>query len=186
MFYEASSRSIIHLLNCVLPQDAIGVEVGLGKAKNFTFLLKECPKILKLYGVDQYLAYEDYLQGVYNPNVPVKSFDQSKIDSIRIYAEVNISKSKHPEKAEILIGRSVECANKFENESLDFIFLDSYLTPQDVNDDLRAWFPKLKKGGVFSGHDVDFDVVYQEVEKFSKEFNIDGISYYDECWAFIK
>jgi hypothetical protein len=186
MFYEASSGSIIHLLNCNLPENAIGVEVGLGKAKNFTFLLKECSRFLKLYGVDQYLPYDDYLQGVYNPDVPAKSFDESKIDSIKIYAEVNIAKSKYPEKAEILIGSSVECASKFEDNTLDFVFLDSYLTPQDVNDDLRAWFPKIKSGGIFSGHDVDFDVVYEEVEKFSKEFNIKNISYYNECWAFIK
>lgn len=50
---------------------------------------------------------------------------------------------------------SAEAAKKFENGSLDFIFLDADHTPEGIEKDLLAWLPKLKPEGVFSGHDYD-------------------------------
>ena len=41
----------------------------------------------------------------------------------------------------------------FEDESLDFIYIDANHAYDFVVEDIKLWFPKLKKEGVFSGHD---------------------------------
>ena len=41
----------------------------------------------------------------------------------------------------------------FEDNSLDFIYIDANHSYDYVKEDLSLWFPKLKKGGWFMGHD---------------------------------
>lgn len=42
----------------------------------------------------------------------------------------------------------------FLNDSLDFVYIDGYAhTGQDQGRTLRDWWPKLKRGGIFAGHD---------------------------------
>ena len=48
---------------------------------------------------------------------------------------------------------SVEAAELYENESLDFIFLDASHDYESVKEDLNVWYPKLKKTGIIAGHD---------------------------------
>jgi hypothetical protein len=53
---------------------------------------------------------------------------------------------------------SKEASNIFPDESLDFIFIDANHAYDFVVEDIKLWFPKLKKGGIFSGHDyLDID-----------------------------
>lgn len=54
----------------------------------------------------------------------------------------------------IIIRTDSEKASKlFPDESLDFIYIDANHAYEHVKKDLEIWFPKLKKGGVFAGHD---------------------------------
>lgn len=48
---------------------------------------------------------------------------------------------------------SVEASMQFENESLDVVFIDASHEYKDVLDDINHWYPKIKKGGIISGHD---------------------------------
>lgn len=48
---------------------------------------------------------------------------------------------------------SVEAAKVFEDFSLDFVFIDAQHDFQSVRDDILAWLPKIKLGGVIAGHD---------------------------------
>ena len=46
----------------------------------------------------------------------------------------------------------------FPDGSLDFIYIDGNHAYDFVAEDIKLWFPKLKKGGIFSGHDyLDMD-----------------------------
>lgn len=182
-----SAGSIVHLLNLMLPNDAICIEVGVGKGINFCGLLENCPKIKTLYGVDQFKPYTDYLTHNYSLNNPALIVDEERIKKIAGINKDNINNSPNGYKAIMLEKTSIDAAEEFDDEFFDFVFLDSYLTKQDVFDDLRAWYPKVKTGGIFAGHDFHFDPVREEFYNFIKEKNItEKISTYDEIWCLIK
>jgi predicted O-methyltransferase YrrM len=48
---------------------------------------------------------------------------------------------------------SIKAAKTFNDHSLDFVFIDADHRPQSVFDDIRAWLPKLRTGGILAGHD---------------------------------
>jgi hypothetical protein len=48
---------------------------------------------------------------------------------------------------------SVEAAVRFDDQSLDFVFIDAAHDYTSVAADIRAWFPKVKVGGYLGGHD---------------------------------
>lgn len=49
--------------------------------------------------------------------------------------------------------QSVDASKLFEDESLDVVFIDASHSYQDVYNDIFHWYPKVKKGGIISGHD---------------------------------
>jgi predicted O-methyltransferase YrrM len=51
---------------------------------------------------------------------------------------------------------SVQASAEFEDESVHWIFIDGDHTLPAVRADLRTWYPKLKPGGLLSGHDYDW------------------------------
>lgn len=54
---------------------------------------------------------------------------------------------------EIIKGDSVEVSKRFQEESLDFVYIDGNHDYEFVKKDIEAWYPKVKKGGVLCGHD---------------------------------
>ena len=48
---------------------------------------------------------------------------------------------------------SPDIADAFADRSLDFVFIDGSHALDDVRRDLKAWWPKMKPGGLFAGHD---------------------------------
>jgi hypothetical protein len=48
---------------------------------------------------------------------------------------------------------SVEAAESFEDQSVDFVFIDADHSFEAVSHDLAAWWPKLKPGSLMAGHD---------------------------------
>lgn len=56
----------------------------------------------------------------------------------------------HPIKAS-----SEEAVGQFEDESLDMVFIDADHRYDYIIKDLKAWLPKVKKGGILCGHDAE-------------------------------
>jgi len=69
---------------------------------------------------------------------------------IRHMAERGVS-----EYVNILEGDASSFVPQFEDESVDFIFLDAAHNFNSVTNDLTLWYKKLKKGGVIAGHDYE-------------------------------
>ncbi len=75
----------------------------------------------------------------------------------------------------IIKGHSIEVSDRYENESIDFCFIDGSHEYEDVKKDILAYLPKVKSGGILAGHDYDkiWDGVIRAVnEVFESDFEV--------------
>ena len=79
---------------------------------------------------------------------------------------------------------SWDASNDFEDESVDFIFIDADHKYESVVKDIQSWLPKLKKGGMMSGHDFTQPTagVKKAVEELLPDFKLGT----DNIWIYIK
>lgn len=78
-------------------------------------------------------------------------------------------------------GDSFERAKDFEDESIDFCFIDANHTYDYVIRDIQAYLPKMKPGGIMAGHDFNGahpGVVQAVIESFIGNVNANRDGYY--------
>ncbi len=136
--YWQTRDQLPHLLNsCGLL--GVGVEVGVQWAQNFHHIRTNW-KGAKLIGVDAWAPY-------FGADVSAETHEhiyQSALDQMR-----RIDKSTW----EFMRMTSLEAASKFDDAQLDFVYLDGDHDYAPFLADLKAWWPKVKPGGVVAGHD---------------------------------
>lgn len=79
----------------------------------------------------------------------------------------------------ILKKESAAAATDFEDGSVDFVFIDANHSYEHVKADIQAWLPKVRQGGLLSGHD------YGEpcgVKQAVDELLGDKVSLMGTCW----
>ena len=85
-------------------------------------------------------------------------------------------------KLNIIRDLSVNASKRFNDNSLDFIFIDAAHDYKSVKADIDAWLPKIKPGGIIAGHDLHAEGVKQAViESFNNNYVIK-----DGCWVYLK
>jgi hypothetical protein len=72
-------------------------------------------------------------------------------DMAAIYATAQ--RNLKPYKVTLLKAYSVDAAKQFADESLVWVYIDANHAYPAATEDRVAWWPKLKRGGLFSGHD---------------------------------
>lgn len=118
-----------------------GVEVGTMRG-NFAAVLCEANPDLKLTCVDPWVAYDGYK-------------DYSTQRSInKGYEAAKVVMDKY--KCNMVREFSVDGAKKFPDGYFDFVYIDANHELPWVIQDLYAWIPKVRKGGIISGHDYLF------------------------------
>lgn len=92
------------------------------------------------------------------------------------------------DKSVILRGISWEMAVHVADESLDFIHIDCCHAYECVKQDLAAWMPKVKVGGIISGHDVNNPTygVRKAVEEITSKWRLIPEHGPDASFYFIK
>lgn len=97
-----------------------------------------------------------------------------------------------PTKSVVLRMTFKEALALFDDEFFDAIYIDGYAhTGQNEGETLNDWWPKLKTGGIFSGHDYhkDFPKTIEQVnlfaQKHEKQINLTGEIKYPS-WYFQK
>lgn len=70
-------------------------------------------------------------------------------------------------------------ASRYEDEGLDFVFVDSAHTYEDTRSMLLAYLPKLRRGGVLAGHDYhpEYPGVIRAVHELLGEVDVRCISF---------
>lgn len=142
--------------------NAIFVEVGTWKGKSIKYLAEQVKarnKNILIYGVDTF----EGTKGEHDDDIDVKNKTLlnaylKNIEPVQEYIET-------------IRGYSEDASRMFEDESLDFVFIDADHHYESVKKDIELWYPKIKVGGIISGHDYayggDCGVIPAVDEKFS-------------------
>lgn len=131
-------KLLAHLLDTMLDKNYVGVEIGVDHAETTVCLLEQCSKLKHLYAIDPYFKRD----GRYEEIEQLLS-DFSKCTLLRMTSD--------------------DAVNSIPSE-LDFIFVDGDHSYDVVLSDLINYVPKIKSGGLLTGHDwttvrKDFGVV---------------------------
>lgn len=114
-----------------------GAEVGVFEG---TFLRDFCAVGLDMYGIDPWTEEN-------------RNTMRAKSDTMeQVYQTAANTVSEYPN-CVLIKKTSMEAVKDFENESLDFVYIDADHTFGHVAMDLMIWMPKVRKGGIISGHD---------------------------------
>ena len=149
----------------------IGVERG-GSAYN---ILKNCD-VKMMYLLDPYLPYTDLND---NHICDLECQKNNKFICNELLKE--FSNFKLIEKT------SDEYKSFFEDETFDYIFIDGLHTYDQCIKDLENYYPKLKPGGLFSGHDYSYiEDVNKAVNEFSKKNGKKVLNCKNDVWYWYK
>ncbi len=151
--------------------DAVFLEIGSWKGRSVSFLgveIKNHNKNIKVHCVDTWKGSSDH-------------YDFDTLDGDDIYHQ--FLKNIKPIEDIVTHSRlpSVSAAQLYADEFFDFIFIDASHQFNDVMNDLNSWFPKLKKNGIFAGHDYGtWDGVTKAVDKWAEDNNFSITSDHSE------
>lgn len=116
----------------------VGAEIGVERGLYSEVLCQANPG-LKLYCVDPWTAYRGYRDHV----------SQEKLDGFYQEAVERLAKYN----CQFTRGFSPQAAVGFDDDSLDFVYIDGNHRLEAVIDDIAAWSKKVRPGGIIAGHD---------------------------------
>lgn len=122
-----------------------GAEIGIFKGLNAYHLLEGLPELNTLYCNDRWDFY---------PECPRIEGEDEPFESVREDFFDRLLPFRH--RIIILWMDSLEAAQHIEDESLDFIFIDANHKYEFVINNAKVWTPKVKIGGIISGHDYGY------------------------------
>lgn len=117
-----------------------GAEIGVERALYSETLLRE-NQLLQLLCVDAWRPYGGYRDHV----------SAAKLE--RFFVEAQERLAPFAARTRFIREFSVEAAAQIPDRSLDFVYIDAAHDFASVAADLRAWSPKVRIGGIVSGHD---------------------------------
>lgn len=154
------------------PSGSKFVEVGCWRGRSSSFLAVEIANSEK--------QIDFYCVDTWEGSVEHKNQDLSELYDTFIENMKPVEKYYFPLKIS-----SLEASKKFKDCSLDFVFLDGSHEYEDVKLDIEHWLPKVKPGGILSGHDyyVDgydyFPGVKRAVNEILSDFDTK-----EGCWIY--
>lgn len=120
-----------------LEGDLKGAEIGVAEGLHAWKNLKTVKNIKTLHLVD---PYEEYVMD--GKVINYANAKQNAKKRLRFFSNV------------LWYHLDSEHASKtFNDSSLDFVYIDANHSYESVLEDITAWYPKVKKGGVIGGHD---------------------------------
>ena len=130
----------------------VGVEIGVFRGGFSNWVLSNWPACTKYYMVDLWSAQDNYRQ--------MDNATTSK--NLEGMEEARRNVARFGTKAVLVRKSSVEAAAQFEDASIDFVYLDARHTYDAVMEDLEAWWPKVRPGGIVAGEDyMDAEEVWR-------------------------
>ena len=117
-----------------------GVEIGVQRGIFSEIICQRNPQ-MRVYGVDAWAR----------PNGA--SMRQKAQKRMGVYPQYSI-----------IDGWSVTAAKQFTDQSLDFVYIDADHSYESCLADINAWHPKIRVGGILSGHDYHNTITHSRVQ----------------------
>jgi predicted O-methyltransferase YrrM len=113
-----------------------GAEIGVRRGR-FSMKLCQCNPDLELYCIDPWAPYAG------------RKYTKQRQDAIYNQAIKNLT----PYNCKIIRKASMEAIKQFDDDSLDFVFIDGDHTFDHVCPDIIYWSNKVRSGGMVAVHD---------------------------------
>ena len=164
------ARPAIDTIKKELGIGLVGVEVGVNKGYNASYICSVIqPKML--YLIDPWNNF----------------FDSTSGEIIGEVQYIMTKKLLEPFPCcKIIRDTSYNAVKTFDNESLDFVYIDADHSYNAVLSDMARWYPKIKKGGILAGHDFTTKSVSEAVIEFCNKSKISQLFTQNEDYWFKK
>lgn len=138
-----------------LKGNLVGVEIGVASGRNSYNILKNLD-MKHLYLIDPFERYEDYR-------------NQKKSSNLSVF-EKKARKRLNFDNVTIIKDFSSKAIDSIPT-NLDFVYIDGNHDYKFVKNDIKLYYPKVKKGGIIGGHDfnANFEGVARAVLEFIDE-----------------
>ena len=175
-------------------ENDILVEVGCFVGKSTTFMLSEIGKSnkkLNFYAVDGW----DYRMDDEFKDTTEMPWGEKYLDFIErlgpdAFYNYFLNNIKYCPEAKFLTKSIKSCswetANQFTDNSCHFVFIDAGHSYESVIRDLTAWYPKVKSGGIFAGHDLIGEGIQKALNEFCQKNGIKQIYQRNASWLLYK
>ncbi len=158
------------------------VELGAWRGRSTCYMasrIRETGKDIRFYTVDHCVGSPDEVR----TKNPYRSDVLMKPDLDRLGGNVagelfgNIRACRLERHVVPRVAPSDLAAHLFQDESLDFVFVVGSHTLELVTKDLESWWPKIKRGGLITGHDYDegWPEVVEAVNRFFQSERVEDV-----------
>jgi hypothetical protein len=125
------------------------IEIGVRNGYFAYELLRRWPHFKHYYGIDAYEQQQNY------KDVANKNTTEQNIDFENALALLTNSFGK--DKITLIRRYSADAVSLFKNNSICFLYVDARHDYCGVFEDLNNYYSKVKCGGIFAGHDFQYD-----------------------------
>lgn len=162
---------MLNELRCLTSKNSTMIEIGSHMGES-TMLFASSNIFNKIYTIDPHIGDE-----IFN-----KTYGYSW-DDIKKQFELN---TRYFNNISLISDYSFNVADRFDDNSIDFIYLDGAHDYESVKRDLQLYLPKLKDGGIIGGHDYNPnhwpDVCKAVTEVVGNPYKI----FRDTSWIYVK
>lgn len=137
------------------------VELGVWRGDSIAYLAKKLQDkkdSVKIYAVDlfdEWIADSTFPQNLNTDVIPyIYDIYNKRLNEMNVRDMIIDVKSI-----------SWEAADKFEDDSIDIVYIDAAHDYESVTKDISMWYPKIKNGGIISGHDAHSSEVMKAVNE---------------------
>ncbi len=125
------------------------IEIGVYQGEFAELMLTKWARFDHYYGIDLWQQQKNYL-------------DSSNADDAKRNQDYQITLSRLTKKfgqqrITLIRNFSTVAVDRFAHQSIDFIYVDARHDYCGALEDMQAYYPKLRCGGLFAGHDYQYD-----------------------------